>query len=70
MIQEEIKFEGVDNGFTIAEWMLIEDKYHHITITLEWLPNGKRNYKIHLDGQLESENGVKYIKPKEDGNRI
>jgi len=65
MSKEEIKFEGVENRFTIAERMLIEDKYHHITITFEWLPNGKLNYKIHLDGELESENGVKHIKPKQ-----
>ena len=66
MSKEEIKFEGVENGFTIAEWMLIEDKYHHITITFEWLANGKLNYKIHLNKELESNNGVKHIKPKKD----
>ena len=69
MSKEEIKFEGVDNGYTIGQWMLIDDKYHHIIITFKWLPNGKLNHKLYLNGELESENGVKYIKPKEDENK-
>ena len=68
--EDSFEFDGVDQGFTIAEWMLIEDKYHHITITLEWLPNGKLNYKIHLDGELVSDNGVPINQNKEYGKKM
>ena len=66
MSKEEIKFEGFDNAknITIVQWIPIDGKWHHISTTLEWLPNGRLNYKLYLNG-VESNNVVKHIKPKQ-----
>ena len=50
-------------GITIAEWIPIDGKWHHIATTLEGLPDGTISSKIYLDEELVSENGV--LKPKQ-----
>ena len=61
-----LMMEQTKNKETEADWIPTDGKWHSIDTNLQWLPDGSSSYKVFLDGELVSINGVLVNQNKED----